>query len=339
MFDENMVVASAISAFNNAAIVAPTFFWIAILGVPLFMAAYLFGHKGLKTMNLQMFVTPERMMFWTVVISAFWVVLMGGNYGVLRDGISLLPLVTGAILFVSSIFIGQNTRAIKLPVWYGAKGASLRRRWFVNILILLCVLVPVGLSDTLNWWGPILQVSAVILGLLFGRFMRWRLPDVSGTIFIMLAITSAMLMQPEFFRFGQLGNLTSIHLIWVLVCGCLFAAAMATGIIKPCGRIHQSAYVKLKWMMRVITLLCMILFILTEAVPIFLVAVASAFVMFAMSVWHAKSLLPKLPYSAMAWAMVAFGVLTGAMTITAMGALWIGAIAGDGYRGGAGFLL
>lgn len=339
MFDENMVVASAINAFNNAAIIAPAFFWTAILGVPLFMAAYLFGRRALKKMGLGMYVTPERMMFWTVVISAFWIVLMGGNYVVLRDNISLLPWITCAILFVSCVFVGQNTRVIKLPVWYGAKSASPRRRWLVNLLVLLLVLVPIGLSDTLNWWGPVLQVSAAVLGLVIGRFMRWRIPNVPGTVFVMLGVTSAVLMQPEFFRFGQLGNLTPIHLIWILVCGCLFAAAMATGIVNSRGRIHQSAYVKLKWLMRFITALCIVLFVLTEAVPIFLAVVASAFAMFAMDVWHAKNLSPKLPYSCMAWAMVAFGVLTGTMTITAMGALWIGALGADGYRGGAGVLL
>lgn len=339
MFDENMVVASAINAFNNAAVVAPAFFWTAILGVPLFMAAYLFGRHGLKKMGLGMYVTPGRMMFWTVVISAFWIVLMGGNYVVLRDDISLLPWVIGAILFVSCVFIGQNTRVIKLPIWYGAKNTSSRRRWVVNILVFLLALVPVGLCDTLNWWGPILQISAVVSGLAIGRFMRWRVPNIPGTVCIMLGVTSAVLMQPEFFRFGQLGNLTPIHLIWILVCGGLFGAAMATGIVGARNRIHQSAYIKLKWLMRFITVLGMVLFVLTEAVPIFLAVVVSSFILFAMSVLHAKTLSPKLPYSCMAWAMVGFGVLTGTMTITAMGALWIGALAADGYRGGAGFLL
>ena len=38
MFESSMIVQSAISAFNNAALAAPAFLWWAILAVPVFMA-------------------------------------------------------------------------------------------------------------------------------------------------------------------------------------------------------------------------------------------------------------------------------------------------------------
>ena len=329
MFDESLVVASAVSAFNNAAVVAPAFFWNALLGVPLFMAVYFVGRNFADKLDFRRYITPERVSFWTVVITAMWVVLLGGNYGVLRDGVSLLPWVTAAILLVTSVFVGINTRAMRLPIWYGSKKASMRRRWFSDVLVLLIFLVPVALCDTLNWWGPILQVGAVLFGLILGRFSGRQIRAVPCAVGVMFAATVGMLMQPELWRFGQLGNLTPLHLIWVLLTGILVAMALATWLVNPRGRIHRSAYIKLKWMVRFITALCMILFVLTEAVPVFIAAVVSAFVLFAMSVWHADSIPENLATSAMAWLVVVFGVLTGLVTVTAMGALWVGVIKSD----------
>lgn len=337
MLDESLVVTSAVSAFNNAAVVAPAFLWNAVLALPLFAAIYVFGRHALDKLGLRSYVTMERATFWTIVIMALWVILMGGNYAVLRDGVSLLPWVTAAILFFAFMFIGINTRVIKLPIWYGAANASSKHRWIINILFLILFLVPVGLSDVLNWWGPILQIGAVLCGFLFGRWGRANMAPVPWTIGIMLATTIGILMQPELFRFGQLGNLTPAHLIWVLMVGMFAAVAMAAVVVNARGRIHQSAYVKLKWLTRFISALCMILFLLTEAVPIFIASVAALFVQFAMSVWHSDTVPQHLGYNAMAITMVLFGVLTGAVAITAIGLLLIAA--SDSRHLGMGFML
>ena len=300
MFDESLVVASAVSAFNNAAVVGPAFLWNAVLASPLFVAIYFFARHGMDKMGIRPYVTMARATFWTVVITALWVVLMGGNYSVLRDGVSLVPFVTAAVLFASCIFVGINTRAIKLPIWYGSANASVRRRWIVNLAVFAICMVPCAIA-------------------------------------VMLATTIAILMQPELFRFGQLGNLTPIHLVWVLGVGILAAAAMALDITNSRGRIHQSAYTKLKWLTRFVTVLCMVLFVLTEAVPVFIAAVISAFVQFSMAVWHATAVRDGLGARAMAWLMIAFGVLTGMVTVTAIGILLIAS--NESGRGGAGFLL
>lgn len=326
MFDESLVVASAVSAFNNAAVAAPAFFWNALLGVPLFMVVYFFGRNFADKLGFRQYVTPGRASFWTVVLASMWVVLLGGNYGVLRDGVSLLPWVTAAILLVSSVFIGINTRPMRLPIWYGAKTAGRGFRWFVNIFVLLVCLAPVAFSDVLNWWGPILQVGAVVIGLILGRFSGRQIRAIPCAVGVIFLGTVGILMQPELWRFGQLGNLTPIHLIWILITGILIAMALATNIVRPRGRIHDSAYIKLKWMVRFVAALCMVLFILTEAVPIFIAAVATMFVLFAMSVWHASEIPEYIPDSAMAWLIIAFGVLSGVVTLTAIGALWIGVI-------------
>ena len=339
MFDESLVVASAVSAFNNAAVVAPAFLWNAVLASPLFVAIYVFGRKFLDTTGVRPYVTGARVMFWTIILTAMWVVFMGGNYDVLRDGVSLLPFVTAAILFVTSLLVGVNTRAIKLPIWYGRRDASNRRRWLINIFVFMLAMVPVGFSDTLNWWGPILQIGAVALGLFIGRRSKIQMRTTIWALGVMLATTIGVLMQPELWRFGQLGNLTPAHLLWVLLVGMLAAAAFALDTVNPRGRIHKSAYVKLKWLVRFITVLAMILFLLTEAVPIFIGAVVMAFVLFAMSVWHSESIPGVLVNRAIALTVIAFGVLTGLVAVTAMGVLWYATLRDDSSRAGAGFLL
>ena len=237
------------------------------------------------------------------MLTAAWVVLMGGNYAVLRDNISLLPWVTAAVLFVSCIFIGINTRAIKLPIWYGPKNATNRRRWIMNIIVLLCCLVPVGLSGMLNWWGPILQIVAVIAGLILGRYSGRQMRAVPCTLGVMFVTVIAILMQSELWRFGQLGNLTPIHLLWVLGTGIVIAAAMAINLV-----------------------------------PIFIAGVVAAFISFGLSVWHAESISGELGNWMLAWAIILFGVLIDVATITAIGIVWI-ALPENTRRQGIGFLL
>jgi len=339
MFDESLVVTSAVSAFNNAAVAGPAFLWNAVLASPLFIAVYVFGRKFLDGVGLGPYVTGARITFWTVIFTALWCVFMGGNYEVLRDGVSLLPFVTAAILFVTSIFIGINTRPVKLPIWYGRANASNRRRWWINILFFAIAMVPVGLSDTLNWWGPILQIGAVVSGLVIGRRSGRQMRGTACTLGVMLAATIGILMQPELWRFGQLGNLTPVHLIWVMLVGILATAAFALDIVNPRGRIHKSAYIKIKWLMRVVSLLSVILFVLTEAVPIFIGAVLMIFVLFAVSIWHAESVPDGLENRLIALTIIAFGVLTGLVVVTSMGLLWYAVLRDKASRGDAKFLL
>ncbi len=338
MFDETLVVASAVSAFNNMAVATPVFLWNAVLCLPIFVGIYLFVRNFSDKFGIQSYVTIPRMSFWTVLMTALWVVLMGGNYAVLRDGVSLLPWLTGAILFVASIYIGINTRVIALPVWYGSQRVSKRNRWLINLAVLLVCLVPVGLSGLINWWGPILQVLAVIFGLLLGRYSGRQMRSTTSTLMVIFGTAVAILMQPELWRFGQLGNLTPAHLLGILSVGIFIAIAMALHIVSPRGRIHQSAYVKLKWLMRFVTLLCAVLFCLTEAVPIFIATVVAMFILVGMSVWHAHEIKAELPGTFFAWSIILFGILIGVPTIAAIGITWI-AIPSNKFHGGFQFLL
>ncbi len=339
MFQDTVVVSSAMSAFNNAAVVAPAFFWNAVLCTPLFVAIYLLGRFYGKKLGFGDFINSERVAFWSIVMIMLWTVLMGGNYDVLRDGVSLLPWVTAGILFFSCVFIGIHTRAVPLPIWYGNARAGMRRRWWVNIALFILLMVPVGFCDTLNWWGPILQIGAVCAGLLIGRYRHFHLRAIPCMVALMLAATVAVLMQPEFFRFGQLGNLTPIHLVGVLMTGILLAAALAVDIVPACGRIHKSAFVKLKWLVRFGTVLCMVLFLLTEAVPIFMAATFMAFVLFAMSMWHRESVSAGVCGKMICLGVIAFGILIEVPTITALGVFWLSIINSNENRSDARFLL
>ena len=188
-------------------------------------------------------------------------------------------------------------------------------------MVACLVLVPVGLSDTLNWWGPVLQVSAVLGGLFVGR--RWWHRDCPGAFMIitMLMISTAVLMQPEYFRFGQLGNLTPCHILWVMATGVAIAATCAVAIVKPRAKIHASAFVKIKWLLRFVTLLTGVLFALTEAVPIFLAMVAMVFLLCGLSVWHADKKTQGLFDYLLALSICLFGCLISVPTITSLGVL------------------
>lgn len=320
MFDETIVVQSAISAFNNAALAAPAFLWWAILAMPLFVLVYFCGNVFLERIGWTGRALPVRISLATVVLTLAWIILFGGNYGVLRDNTSILPFMTAVIAFVASLFIGSHSRNVKLPAWRGAP----RKRKLAIAGTVALVLVAVGLSDVHAWWGPLLQIGAVMSGLLIGRAAKCEMRPVAGTLLIIMATTTAMLMQPEYFRFGQLGALSAFHLLFLVLVGAAAAAVAALGNVNARGRIHHSAYVKLKWMLRFIAVLCVALFVLTESVPVYLGMLGVFFVMFAMSIWHAEKLPDALAARMFAVTLGLFGIITTMPVITALGILyWI----------------
>lgn len=335
MFDDVVIVQSAVSAFNNAALAAPAFLWWGLLAIPVFFMTYFCGNAFLDKIGWTRDRLLNRVSVATVALTLCWVILFSGNYGVLRDAASVLPFMVAAIVFVSSLFIGSNMRGAALPVWRGtSRSHKLKMTAFVAV-----VLLAVGLSDTHAWWGPILQIGALVGGMLLGRAMRgvWR--AVAGTVLVVIATSVAILMQPEFFRFGQLGSLTIAHLGALMAVGVLGAATVALRNVAPHGRIHDSAYVKLKWMARFLTLFCMALFILTESVPVFLGMIAVAFLSFALSIFHVRVVSVSLSGKMFAAMLGAFGIITTMPAITVLGILyWINQPNGNFWRE-SGFLL
>ena len=306
MFDDAIIVQSAISAFNNAALVAPAFFWSALLTLPLYVIVWMFGGKIADFLHWNRGNMTKRVALWTVIITIGWIVLFGGNYGVLRDDTSTLPFMIAAITFVSFVFIGSYTRDIEL----------LRRGNAVYVAMILIALV---VSDMHAWWGPLLQICAAFTGFIIGRHAKMEMPAVPGVLLVSGATVTAMLMQPEYFRFGQLGNLTWVHLLFVVMFGILVATTIAVRNINARGRIHDSAYVKLKWMIRFVIALGIALFVMTESVPVFLGVAVAAFLSGALTVWHAKKISNELGEKLFALTMILFGILTNMPAIVAMG--------------------
>ncbi len=311
MLDDTIIVQSAISAFNNAALWAPAFLWYAILALPVFVMVFLGGDAINSRLGWVRNNILDKVTVWIAGLTFGWIVLMGGNYGVLRDSLSVLPLMMAAIVFLTSLFVSSHM----------ARGALRKLRpwgWLLGIFMIIMLVM----SDMHVWWGPLLQVGALLLGWLLGYFAQGQMRPVSGCVLIMLTTVVAILMQPEFFRFGQLGNLTLMHLGAILLLGCVLMMAVAVMNIKPCGKIRAGVFVKLKWLMRVVCVLGAALFILTEAVPVFLGTLAAVFVSVAMSVWHAKDIDSVVGDKLFALGIVCFGVITVMPAISILGILY-----------------
>lgn len=321
MLDEMIVVKSAVSAFNNAALAAPAFLWTALLALPLFAVVWMFGRDianriGWDTTNLL-----ARVSVWGAGLTLGWIVLFGGNYAVLRDGISVLPMMNAGIVFLTSLFVSSHLH--KNPMLRG---------WKKNLLfvLLLCL---VAFTDVRVWWGPLLQAGAFACGVLLGWYAHAEMRPVSGTVLIVLMVVCAMLMQPEFYRFGQLGNLTVAHLGTMLVLGGAAVACTVLINVNAMGRINNIIYFKLKWLLRVICALGAALFILTEAVPVFIGTLLAFAMMFAISVWHAKNVNLVLCDKLFALLLMLFGVVTIMPAITALGIVyWVNTPLVDFWR-------
>ena len=306
MFDESLIVQSAISAFNNAALALPAFFWLGLLMLPMFYVVYKYGNQLMSMIGWERFGLQTRIIKWTIVLSLIWLVLFGGNYVVLRDETSLLPFVTASIAFAGMLFVGNFTRDIKLPKWNDlGKG----RKWKV-VLFGALILAVIGLTDTHTIWGPFLQIAAFVGGAYFGRRMKKNISVVPFVSAFMFVFTVMILMQPEFFRFGQLGNLTLLHLAGVAFVGLPIVGSVMLRNFESRAKIYQSAFVKLKWLMRCLVLLSGCLFVMTESVPVFIGTCALAAMLFWLKIIHAKSMPQYLADKLLMLAVFSFGILT-----------------------------
>jgi len=326
MIDESLVVQSAISAFNNAALALPAFFWLGLLMIPLFYITYKYGNSLMDIIGLKQQKLQNTIIKWTVVLSLIWLVLFGGNYIVLRDSETLLPFVTAAIAFFGMMFIGNLTRDIQLPKWSDFS----RKNKIKIILFCALILAILGLTDTHTWWGPILQIAAFIGGGIAGRRVKHDIkpiPFISGFIFL---FTIMILMQPEFFRFGQLGNLTILHLFGISCVGLPITGVIVLRNTKSREKIYHSAFVKLKWLMRCLVALAGCLFVMTESVPVFIGTCALAAGLFWLKTIHAKSMPTYLSDKLLMFAIFSFGILTVMPVISCLAILgWLSLPHGD----------
>ena len=310
MLEDIMVVQSAVSAFNNAALWAPAFLWWAILALPLFVVVYWFGAQIMQKIGWNRENILNRVTIWTAGLTLLWVVMFAGNYGILRNELSVLPFLIAVIVFLTSLFVSSHLRTCYVPRDW---------RWWLFCIFLI---VMIALSDLHAWWGPLLQVGAFLFGGGLGRMARSEMRPIAGTVLIVMVTTIAILMQPEFFRFGQLGNLTIVHLLGILILGVLSIAIIALFNIKPADKIRFAVFIKLKWLLRVICTLGAALFILTEAIPIFIGTLGALFLLFMMSIRHMRVVNVSLGHKCFALLLIMFGIVTVMPVISALGIIY-----------------
>lgn len=314
MLNEMLIVQTAVSAFNNAALWAPAFLCWAILSLPLFVAVYYMGNAFLRRVGWNKTNILKNVTNWNAGLVLMWVVLFGGNYAVLRDDMSLLPMLTALIIFLTSLFISSYFHA--LPGWLNGW-----KKWMGFALILVLVVMSGGYV----WWMIVLQVCALVGGLVLGYVAKGEMRPIGGSVLIILTAVVAILMQPEYFRFGQLGDLTVMHLVALLITGIFAVMTFALFNCRPHGIVYNSAYIKLKWLGRVICLLGGALFLLTEAVPVFLGTLVAVFAMVWLSIAHAKDFETEMVgHKMFAVTLMLFGMIIVVPVITCLGILyWI----------------
>ncbi|MDR0967968.1 MAG: hypothetical protein LBL75_04070 [Rickettsiales bacterium] len=310
MFDSSLVVQSAISTFNNIALRAPDFFWTAIFCLPIFAVFWVFRNE----ISARFFPdTKKRTIQITTLILGFigvWL-LTHENFAALRDGIWIgTSVLTAICIFVLSVFAGQKLRSFSDYVRVGDKWKNRS-----DYLIPWVILAVVGLCAMPQWWAVLVQFCAAAAGFYLGRLRKNRGKAtisvenlILGLVFI---LTAGLVMQPEFFRFGWLGNLTIIHLIFIT--GTMFFAtgALMLRVVRPTGWLKPGYYNKFIMLMRAMMILLFAMFVLTESILMFgIFVVAMMCYMFLVLRHRAKSMANKTEAENM-WflAVLLFGVL------------------------------
>ena len=315
MFNDMSVVTTAVSSFNNAALYSPFFFVVGLFSVPLFFMVYLYGRDFISKLGWNSHNMERKISFWTVTCLVLWLMIFGGNYAVIRDSISLLPAALAFVLFVSMVYITNQAK----KMGYMEKLRDKKTKWFV--LVSLIVLAVFSAKPT--WWGILLQLSAVFCGAVVGDRLNKKYSVVSVSTVVLSYVSILVLMQPEFFRFGQLGNLTLMHILAILLCGFFGITTLVTKYTNARSKIHQSAYIKLKWLFRISAILGLILFVFTESVPVCLGMLGAVAVLEMLNIYHGKALSEKIYQQSWGLLMVLFGLTVICPAITLFGLLYL----------------
>ncbi len=318
MFDDVSVVTTAVSSFNNAALASPYFLVVAMFSIPLFLMVFWYGRDLVSRIGWKSTDIESKTGLLSIAALVVWLLLFGGNYAVIRDGISWLPLAIAGILFVSVAFLV----ALINPIKYIGKIKDKKLRWG----LFLAVLVVTGFSAMPTWWGILLQVSAFLCGVIVGDRLRVKISKISDMVLstsIFTVMSILVLMQPEYFRFGQLGNLTLIHILALLLCGFLGITSLVTKYTNARSRIHKSAYIKLKWLCRILMLLALILFVLTESVPVFVALIGFCGLSEMLSIYHGNQDFKGLSGQSWALLLISFGIMIICPIITVFGIIYL----------------
>lgn len=315
MFNDMTIVTTAVSSFNNAALYSPYFIVAGLFSLPLFFMVFLYGQNFISKFGITNRDFEDKIGLLSVVSLVIWLFLFGGNYAVIRDGISWLPLSIATILFVSCAYIINRVKKHK----YLEKIHNKKLRWFLFLLVLILA----GFSAKPTLWGVLLQLSAVVCGIIVGDRFHKEFSGVFMPILVFLFMTVLLLMQPEYFRFGQLGNLTFIHVLALLLCGFFCVTTLATRYVKAKSKIYNSAYIKLKWLFRIMSLLALILFVLTESVPVFVGLMLCCMMNEMLTIYHSKNFPEHVFKQSLACVLICFGIMIICPLITMLGVVYL----------------
>ncbi len=313
MFNESLIVTTAVSSFNNAALFSPYFFVIGLLSLPLFYFTYVYGRDMLARLKWNNGL-EEKIGFWSVLTLVFWLLIFGGNYAVIRDGISLLPTVIAIVLFGSMAYV--TNKMIKLN--YLTVFKSKKSFWFALFILLMLAC----LSAKPDLFCILLQVSAVFCGIVVGARLK-NMSDIFASTLIFGVTTALILMQPEYFRFGQLGNLTIIHLAMLLLTGFFAVTTLVVKYVNARSKIYESAYIKLKWLFRIIAALAIVLFVLTESVPVFVGLLGALCLDEALTIYHSNKVATNISKHSWSMMLICFGLLIMCPIISCLGILYL----------------
>ena len=219
------------------------------------------------------------------------------------------------VLFLSMAYITKQ--AIKLN--YLSVFKDRKVKWASGLLLLVLAFF----SAKPDLWGVLLQLSAVVCGIIVGSRSHKNISDISISTLIFGVMTALILMQPEYFRFGQLGNLSMLHLGALLVTGFVATLVFVVKYTNARAKIYESAYIKLKWLFRIIAILALILFMLTESVPVFIGLLGAVCASEMLTIYHSKKISEVISKQSWAMLVMCFGLLIMCPVITCLGILYL----------------
>ncbi|MCL1786122.1 MAG: hypothetical protein FWG39_03165 [Alphaproteobacteria bacterium] len=293
MLDNQVIVSSAVSTFNNAALWEPGFLWAAILALPLFALAWIMGHDifGRFLSNAK---TRERRFVFPIVLVMFVWAISHGNFGVIRDGTSLVVILNAIILWLGAIWLSRRYYESGARLSKFIKGKKNPWKKLVDMAAPPAVAIGAGVAAIgAGLDESLLQSGAVAVGIFTGymlnrRGAREKDPRLLIGVMILLALFG-LVMQPEFFRFGQLAHLSVFHLLFLCLTAAVLAAYFAASLVRPRGWFSDLHYGRYKVFMRAAGLFVVALLFITESALAFAIFCTWALSAAALGVLHAKS--------------------------------------------------
>jgi len=319
----NDIVASAIASFNNQALAGGGFFWLGILSLPILYLIWQFSPQILANYFPSERRRNGNLAFVSEIALFAWLLLAGGNWAAIRDGAGYLPFVIGVVLFLLArdIILRLRENNPALPECWRRQSA--RTRAIVKILLLAAFAAAIYFSAAPEWEFKIMQFCAVLFGISAGCFSSRPSNPVPFSTFILLAVAAGIMLQPEFFRFGQLGHLTIFHLGAMMLLFALGAMIFVFRFFRPSGFIKDNHYDYVAWFMRVGLVLAISLFFMTESV----IGLAGFFGTALVLVWLAAKHQPAgtnisgLTQNLWGLFLLVFGFIAGMPVISAAGVL------------------